>query len=407
MTLHAIAEPLTRATGYRMRHPLWNLGFRPFYLLASSFAVFAIPFWIVNYFGWLGTAKLSSFHVGLNWHMHEMVFGMVIAVIIGFLYTAGKNWTGLWTPRHGHLAGLAVLWMAGRIAMLVAGTLPPSLMLIAILIDILFLPLATWPMYRVLRQSGNTRNLFLVGLLGLLTFANIIFHASTLGWIQLDPMRSIHAAILVIVVMESVIGARVIPMFTRNGAPGTTPIVHIGRDRVTLILTVCAVLASIAELPALIQAITAGAAAIAIMVRLIGWNPHRTLHVPMLWILHLSYAWIAIGFLLLTLAALNIVPTSTAFHALAVGSISGLILGMMTRTALGHTGRKLTAGRAEVAIYWLIQLGALARVLATFTHLLNQSLLICAAICWSLAFLSYCVSYGPILFQARIDGSEG
>ena len=147
MSLLTIEEPAPcelRAL-WRPEHPLWRLGFRPFYLLAAGFSAIAVPLWIARYFGLLPNLQ----HVGLNWHMHEMVFGVVLAVIIGFLYTAGRNWTGLWTPTGTHLAALAALWCAGRIAMLAA---PP---LLAALIDMLFLPLAAWPLYRVLKQSDN------------------------------------------------------------------------------------------------------------------------------------------------------------------------------------------------------------------------------------------------------------
>jgi len=403
MSLLIIEEPKIpagRAMRY-MNHPLLQLGFRPFYLLAAGFSSIAVPYWIAKYFGWLPAWPT----VGLSWHMHEMVFGMVLAVIIGFLYTAARNWTGLWTPRNAHLAALAGIWIAGRVAMLFA----PALL--AALTDLIFLPLATWPLYRVLKKSGNKRNLFLVALLGMLMLANIAFHASVLGWIKLSTIAPIQAAILIITVIESVIGARVIPMFTTNGAPGTTPIVNAKRDHIALGITVAACLAWMGNLPAQLIAAMAFAAACAILVRVSGWKLLRTTHVPLLWILHLSYGWIAIGFFLLALAALNIVPASAAFHALTVGAMAGLILGMITRTTLGHTGRKLATGKTEFVMYLLIQLGAIARVLAALGTIgtigMRDALLIVAALCWSIAFLGYVIKYGPYLVKSRIDGREG
>lgn len=400
MSLLTIEEPDASAHPalWDADHPLWRLGFRPFYLLAAAFAVFSVPLWIAHYLGWLSGWP----HIGLGWHMHEMVFGMVIAVVIGFLYTAGRNWTGLWTPRKAHLAALALLWCAGRVAMLTA---PPVL---AAAIDLLFLPFAAWPLYRVLQQSGNKRNLFLAGLLGLLTVANALFHAAVLGWIPLAPVAPIQAAILIVVVIESVIGARVIPMFTSNGAPGTKPIVHPKRDAIALALMAGASLAWIFGLPAPAIAALASAAACAMLLRLAGWKPHRTIHVPLLWILHLSYGWIPIGFFLLALTSLNVVAASAAFHALTVGSMSGLILGMMTRTALGHTGRPLASGRAELAMYLLIQVGAFARVWAAIDMgAVRNGALIVSAVCWTAAFLLYVVVYGPYLLRPRLDGREG
>lgn len=398
MTLLTIEESKKSAMHDAVEHPLWRLGFRPFYLLAASFAAISIPLWIAAYYGWLRGFP----QVGLYWHMHEMVYGFAIAVIIGFLYTAGRKWTGLWTPRGGHLAALSALWLLGRLAMLWA---PP---LLAALVDLLFLPCATWPLYIVLQRSDNRRNRFLIGLLGLLTLLNAAFHSAVLGWITLAPTSAIQAAILIIVIVESVIGARVIPGFTANAIRGVEPIMHARRDRVSLGLTIAASLAWVVGIPASAITALALAAACSQMLRLAGWQSHRTMHQPLLWILHLSYAWIPFGFVLLALSALQLVSASAAFHALTVGSMGGLIIGMMTRTALGHTGRPLQAGRWEVAMYLLIQLGAIARVCAAVGPIwLRDGELLFAALCWSAAFLLYVIVYGPYLFSPRLDGREG
>lgn len=379
-------------------HPVLRLGFRPFYLLAAAFAAVSVPVWIARYFGALPALP----HIDLNWHMHEMVFGFAIAVIIGFLFTAGRAWTGHWTPRKGHLAALAGLWLAGRIGML------SGVPLLAAALDLSFLPLAAWPLYRVLKLSGNRRNLFLIVLLGILSTLNLLFHLSVSGWLSWSPIAAIETAILVVVLIESVIGARVIPMFTANGAPGTTPIVHPARDRISIGLTVAACITWIAGLPPAAIAAFAFAAACSQILRVAGWQPQRTLHNPLLWILHLSYAWIAVGFVLLGLSAMQLVTASAAFHALATGSMAGLIIGMITRTTLGHTGRPLRAGRSERAMYLLIQLGAVARVYAALdSGGLRDPALVIAAAAWGLAFLLYVVVYGPYLLRLRLDGKEG
>ena len=400
MSLLTIEEPVPPARfvpPWMPAHPLWQLGFRPFYLLAAVLAAVAVPLWVARYLGWIDVAR-----VDLAWHMHEMVFGMAVAVIVGFLLTAARAWTGLWTPRGAHLAALAALWVGGRVALLAA---PP---LFAALVDVAFLPLAAWPLFQVLRRAGNKRNQFLPVLLVLLAIANTLYHAAVLGWIALAPATPVQAAILLIVLIESVIGARVIPMFTRNGAPGSTPIVHPRRDNVALALTVAAVAGWMLPLPPPAFAGLAFTAGCASMLRLAGWQPQRTLGVPLLWILHLSYAWIPVGFFLLALAALQVVPPSAAFHALAVGSMAGLIIGMMARTALGHTGRRLAGGAAETAMFWLIQLGALARVCAALgPNALREACLVAAALAWSLAFTLYVIVYGRYLWRARIDGKEG
>lgn len=400
MALLTIEEPRVARKGKPSfeDHPLLRLGFRPFYLLAAAFAAISVPLWIARYFGWANGLT----HVDLNWHMHEMVFGFVIAVIVGFLYTAGRNWTGLWTPRRKALAALAALWLAGRIAMLFADPL------LAAVVDVVFLPAAAWPLYRVLKRSGNKRNMFLVGLLALLTLANACFHAAVLGWIAVSPIRPLHAAILLIVMIESVIGGRVIPGFTKNAVQGSTPIVNEKRDRISIALTALASIGWVAGLPAPLAAALAFAAAAAQLSRVAGWKPHVTFRNPLLWILHLSYAWIPVGFILLGLASLQLAPTSAAIHVLAIGATAGLIIGMITRTALGHTGRALKAGAGEVAMYALIQAGAVARFAAAIdvSGVRNAALLVTAA-CWSAAFLLYVAVYGPYLFKARVDGREG
>ncbi|HJV03027.1 MAG TPA: NnrS family protein [Burkholderiaceae bacterium] len=399
MSLLHIDEPLPASTPapWHMTHPLWRLGFRPFYLLAALFAALSIPLWIAQYFGWLHAA-----HIDVGWHMHEMVFGMVTAVVIGFLFTAGRNWTGLWTPVRGHLAALAALWLAGRLAMLWA---PAP---VAAVIDWLFLPLATWPLWRVMRQSNNKRNYFLVGLLALLAVANGLYHLATLGVLALAQAVPVRAAILVVVVMESAIGTRVLPMFTRNGAPGTDPVVRPKRDQVSLGLLAATGLAWVAGLPGWLTAPLALAAGVLVLVRLAGWQPHKVWHVPLLWIMHLSYAWIGVGCLLLAGAALGWLPASAAFHALTVGSMTGLIIGMITRTTLGHTGRPLKAGRAEFAMFALIQAGALARVAAALaTDGLRDGALLLSAACWTVAFIAYVIVYTPYLSSARVDGAAG
>lgn len=395
MTLLTIDDPSpAKAEGAG----LWRLGFRPFYLLAAAFAALAMPLWLASYYG----LALRLPAVGLLWHLHEMVFGMAVAVVVGFLYTAARNWTNLWTPRGAPLALLAALWVAGRVAML-ASAGPWSA-----LIDSLFLPLAAWPLWRVMRQAGNKRNYFLVFLLVLLATANLAHHAAALGWAGWSPLLPARAAIFVIVLMEAVIGVRVLPMFTRNGAPGSNPLVRPKLDQAGLLTTVAAGIAWVAGAPAWLTAALCAAAGVLTLWRLAGWQPQRTLKVPLLWILHLSYAWIGVGFLLLALAALGRTPASAAFHALTVGSMAGLIVGMMCRTSLGHTGRPLKAGWAEVWMFVAIQLAAGARLVAALdSGVLRDGAMLLAAGAWTVAFTLFVAAYAGRLARPRIDGKEG
>ncbi len=400
MSLLSIEEPTPPAqhAPWSGKHAVWALAFRPFYLLASVLAVVAIPVWLAQYLGWFQFSP----RVSLGWHMHEMVFGFAVAVVVGFLFTAGRAWTGLWTPRGMHLAALALLWTAARVAML---TGPAWL---AAALDLAFLPLAAWSMYRVLQRAGNKRNMFLVGLLSLLTMANAVFHGATMGLIEVSIIAPIHAGILLIVLIEAVIGGRVIPMFTDNGAPGPKALVLPRNDKIAMALVVAAAAGWVFGAPGPLMAALAFVAAAATALRLTLWQPQRALRVPLLWILHLSYAWIPIGFVMLGLAALGIGVASTAFHAMAVGSMGGLIIGMMTRTTLGHTARKMTSGTAERVMYTLIQAGAVARVAAGLAPLeWRAGALMLSALCWSLSFALFLLVYAPYLWRARLHGKEG
>ena len=393
-SIHIPTEP----TPAGQPHPLLRLGFRPFYLLAAALAVLSVPLWLAGYKGMLPTLPAAN----VLWHMHEMVFGFAGAVIIGFLFTAGRNWTNLPTPQGSQLAALAVLWVAGRVAMLLAPGLP------AMLVDGAFLPLCAVAFGRVLYLAQSKRNYPICGILVLLSVANLLFHAAANGWISLSPLAPVHGAIMMVTALEAVIGGRVIPMFTRNGAPGSQPASVAWREKASIALLLATALAWVAGLPGAVIASAAFAAAAVNAVRLAGWAPFATVRVPLLWILHLAYAWIVAGLVLLGFAALGIGSASSAFHALAVGGMSGLILGMITRTALGHTGRMLRATRAESAMYLLLQAGAVARLCANIVPAgARDVLLLASALGWSAAFMLYLFVYAPYLSQARIDGREG
>lgn len=392
-SIHIPTEP----TPARQPHPLLRLGFRPFYLLAAALAMLSVPLWLLAYKGMLPALPSAN----MLWHMHEMVFGFGGAVIVGFLFTAGRNWTNLQTPAGGQLAALAALWLVGRAAMLLSPGVP------ALAVDGLFLPLCAVAFGRVLYRAQSKRNYPICGILALLSVANLLFHAAANGWIAMSPLTPVHGAILMITVLEAVIGGRVIPMFTRNGAPGSQPVTVAWRDKASIALLLATALAWVAGLPGIVVALVAFAAAAVNAIRLLGWAPFATLRAPLLWILHLAYAWIVAGLLLLGFAALGIGSSSSAFHALAVGGMSGLIIGMITRTALGHTGRPLKAGRGEVLMFVLVQAAVVLRFGAAILPTWRTSCLVLATACWSAAFLAYLAVYVPYLSSARPDGREG
>ena len=379
--------------------PLLRLGFRPFYLLAALFAALAIPLWVAIVLGHVSMRLALS---PLLWHAHEMLYGFAVAAIVGFLMTAGKAWTGLPTPRGPALGALAVLWVAARLAALGA---PYA---VYALLDVALRPRVAAIFARLLLRAGNRRNLPLAGVLGGLAAANIVFHLAVLGLVDVPPIRALYAALAFIVVIECVIAGRVIPAFTASATPGLviTAQPRLGAAAlstigVALALWVCAA-------PALPTAAALVAAAALQVLRQWHWRPLATRNRPILWILHVSHAWLPVGFVLLACAELGKVSASAGIHALTVGATGGLIMGMLTRTARGHTGRPLKASRPEVAAYVLVVAAALCRVVMPLVA--PQWLLhfvAGAAVAWSAAFLTYLFIYTPWLASTRLDGKDG
>jgi uncharacterized protein involved in response to NO len=378
---------------------LLRLGFRPFYLGAAVFGMLAVPLWIA----WLLGAVTLNLRVSpVLWHAHEMLFGFAVAIIVGFLLTAGKAWTGLATPRGGVLAALALLWLAARVAVVVA---PYAVYAV---LDVLLLPLVAVILIGVLWRAGNRRNLPLGAILALLALANLCFHFAVLGLLDIAPIRALHAGLALIVMIECVIAGRVIPAFTMSALPGMKLQVPRRLEQATLAATALALAAWVLLPPHAVTAAAFGAAGLLHAVRLRQWQPLRTRARPILWVLHLAYAWIPIGFLLLGWAQVGGVSVSAGVHALAVGATGGLVIGMITRTARGHTGRPLQASRLEVAAYLFVASAAVARVVLPLVAPQQLVLwLIVAAAAWSAAFGIYLFIFAPWLVSTRLDGKDG
>ena len=379
--------------------PVLRLGFRPFYLGAAVFAGLAVPLWLALFLGWV---SLDLGVAPLLWHAHEMLFGFGVAVIVGFLLTAGKAWTALPTPRGAALGALAGVWLAARLAPLVA----PYAVYAAL--DVLLLPAVAAVLIHVLLRANNRRNLPLAGILIGLAVANAVFHLAVLGLLDLAPMRALHAALALIVMIECVMAGRVIPAFTNAVTPGLNLKIQPRIEQITLALTALALTAWVIGAPAVITAGAFAAAAAAHLRRQGSWQPWVTRQRPILWILQAAYAWIPVGFALLAAAQLGWLSVSAGVHALAVGATGGLIIGMVTRTARGHTGRPLVASRAEVLAYALVMTAAVLRVLLPIVapQWLVLSLL-GAALAWSAGFALYLAVFTPWLVSTRLDGKDG
>jgi uncharacterized protein involved in response to NO len=396
-SLHLIEEPPTPAPA-RPRYALWALGFRPFYLLASVYAALSVPLWTLQFSGLLPGAYLQ----GPAWHAHEMLFGFALAVIVGFLFTAGRNWTGQPTPTGATLAALAGLWVAARVLVLTPYATAAALANVAF-------PLAAAVALAIpFVRARNRRNYFFVGLLVLMAVAAGGVHAAHAGRLDLPAWAGVRLGLDVVLFIVAVMAGRVIPMFTNNGVPGAAATRDPRVERAALGLVLALAAADVAGLRGASLALIAGLACLAHAVRWTRWQPWKTHAVPLVWVLHLAYLWVPVHLGLRAAAEVGAVPGSLATHALTVGAIGGLVMGMMTRTARGHTARPLRADRADIACYALVLSAGVVRVgVPLVVPALTLPAIQTSALLWSAGFALYALRYGPVLTRARLDGKPG
>ncbi|WP_296662004.1 NnrS family protein [Paraburkholderia sp.] len=380
---------------------LWALGFRPFYLGGALFGTAAVLAWLAELDGF-PMAALHAYLPGSLWHVHEMIFGFASAIVVGFLLTAVRAWTSV-TPAAGKsLIALCVLWLAGRVAVACA---PAA---VAMTVDIAFLPVSAIVLLRVLVHGQNKHNIFLPAALALLATTNFAFHFSAASGHMDWALRSAYMAVGLLVLFVTIIGGRVIPTFTTNAIPGQTIKKWRFVEASIMPLTLLPFVLDGFGVSGPVLAAAAAAAAVVQAMRVIGWRVWHVGNRPILAILHIAYSWIAVGFLMLALAALGVVSHSLAIHAFTVGAVSGAIMAMITRTARGHTGRPLVAGAVEKLCYALLVLAALFRALVpALAPQLTFVAINVSAVCWFVAFGAYFVRYAPWLVRARIDGKEG
>ena len=377
---------------------LWQLGFRPFYLLASAFTALSIGLWAMQFAGWLPGAYLQ----GPLWHAHEMLFGFALAVIVGFLFTAGRNWSGQPTPVGLPLATLAALWVAGRVLVLTPFAWT------AAVVNAVF-PLACAVVLAIpLVTARNHRNYFFVGLLLVLSGASLAFHLSALGVIPTPAWIGIQVALDVLLFIMAVMGGRVIPMFTNNGISGANATRRPLIEKAALGSLIALLISDAMGLPPLVVAAIAVLAALVHLARWLLWRPWKTLNNTLVLVLHIAYAWIPVHLALRALALTSWISPSLATHALTVGAAGGLIIGMMVRTARGHTARILRADQVDTACFVLVLFAALVRILVP---LVAPSQTVAAVLgsgaFWTLGFGLYAVRYWPVLTRPRLDGRPG
>ena len=383
-------------------HPFFRGGFRPFFACGALWAMVALTLWL----GALsGIFTLPTHFDPLAWHRHEMLFGFVGAIIAGFLLTAIPNWTGRLPIAGGPLAALFGLWLAARGAVLFSAYLGP---LVAALLDVGFYVVLAALAAREVFASKN-RNIPIVVLVLLFAIANALDHIAAARMIDDDGVGS-RAAIVIVIVMISLIGGRVVPSFTRNwlakqGAQRGLP-TQPGRFDIVVIAATAIAMAGwlIAPLSSSVGFLLLSAATLQ-AVRLARWGGVHAWRDPLVLVLHVGYAWVPVGLCLLGLSIVGTaVPVSGAIHALTAGAMATMILAVTTRATLGHTGRELKASGATTMIYILVTAGALGRVAAPLLPMDYMLAVKLAGIAWGGAFLLFVLVYGPKLVGPRPDG---
>jgi uncharacterized protein involved in response to NO len=380
--------------------PLLSIAFRPFFLLGAIFAVISILLWVALLHG-AGWAPVVTDPVA--WHAHEMLFGFGGAAIAGFLLTAVATWTGRPPIAGGALGALAAAWLAGRAAMLAGNELSPWMVAAA---DLAFPAGLAVVATREIVAGGSRRNYGIAGVTLLFASLDGVFHLGRSGLWPGAERPALYLAAHGILLLITVVGGRIIPSFTSNWLRGRgDALLPRASAPVEALLLPAVILAGIADsLPA--PPTVAGALALLAAVlhawRLSGWRSVATPAEPLVAVLHVAYAWLPIGYLLLGLSALGLpLPRSAALHALTMGGIGTMILAVTTRVALGHTGRALVASRLTVAAYVVLNVAVLVRISGGLAPAAYLRLIDLAAAGWVAAFGLFLLGYWAILTQPR------
>ena len=372
---------------------LLSYGFRPFFLFGAIYAGLAVLAWLPIFNGEL---VLWSAFSAVDWHVHEMLYGYLPAVVTGFLLTAIPNWTGRLPIQGMRLLVLVSVWLAGRVFVTFSaeiGWLP------AAIVDVSFLALVVAAAAREIVAGKNWRNLRVVGLVTLLLVGNIAFHIE--AHVRGTAEYGVRGGIATIVLLIVVVGGRIVPSFTRNWLarenPGRLPAPFARFDVVTMAVTAVALVLWVVQPAGQLVAAALILAGVLNIVRLARWAGDRTCRDRLVLVLHVGYAFVPLGFLLASAAALDIIVSSAGVHAWTVGAAGTMTLAVMTRASLGHTGNALIASPMTQAIYAAVVIASLARVCASLEPGWSGALLDVTAFAWCVAFFGFALSFGPML----------
>lgn len=376
---------------------LFSHGFRPFFLFGAVYAGAMIPLWLAIF---AGHVSLPTTFAPRDWHVHEMLFGYVVAVVAGFLLTAVPNWTGRLPIQGAPLGTLFGTWLAGRLATTFSGAIGWEL---ALALDAIFLLLLAAAAAREIVAGRKWSNLKIVAIVALLAVVNIAFHleAHFRGLAE----YSTRAGVGLVVTLVCVIGGRIVPSFTRNWlarrAPGPLPVPFGRFDVVTMVAHVLAMLAWVVAPSGRVVAGALAVAGLLHLIRLARWAGYRTFSDRLVLILHVAYAFVPVGFFLSALSALDLVVPGAGVHAWTGGAIGTMTLAVMSRASLGHTGQALSASFFTQIIYASIVIAAVARICAALDPDRSIPLLTVSGFAWTVAFVGFALAYAPLLCRAR------
>lgn len=386
----------------------FEYGFRPFFLGAGIQAVLAMAAWIA----WIALQPAwpelpVTIAVPVHqWHAHEMIFGYALAAVAGFFLTAVPNWTGRQPVRGSALAVLFVLWLVARVASWSSAWIPPVLVALP---ELAFLAMLSALVGQALLSGWSKRNFVFLPVLGALFTGALLYHLDTAGWLDGALWPGHMLALDALLLLITVVGGRIVPAFTTNalrrGGDENLPRQMGRRDVVMIALVGAMAVADQVDPGGSVAGWIALAAGAAGAFRMIGWRTGAILHAPILWILHLGYGWLVFGLLLKGMALVaGWVPEIVALHALTVGAVGSMTLGVMTRAALGHTGRTLAVSRPIAVSYAMVSLAAVVRVAGPFLpDRIYDGAMLGSGLLWIAAFLIFAVGYWPVLTRPRLS----
>ena len=389
-------EPVSPPKGWAP----FALGFRPFFLIAGLSSVVLLSLWLTF---WHLEFSAADYYGRIGWHSHEMLFGYTIAVVAGFLLTAVRNWTGIDTITNMPLAALATLWLVARTLPWVSG-IPDWLIAIA---DLAFIPALTLALFQPLWKGRNKVNRVFIPLLASMFLANLLIHLEALQLTNTAELGTDLMLTLVLILLTLVAG-RILPFFTQNVIPGFQAKTSLSIERASFSLIILITLMGLVPAADKVQGLLFILFAAVQGLRLRGWYHNQIWQIPILWVLHTGYAWMILGSLLMGLAQFDLFMLSTAKHALTAGLIGVFTLGMMSRVALGHSGRPIESSKVLTTAFVLANIAVALRVFGP-EFIPQQYLLWIAAsgLFWLIAFLIFSLIYLPILLRPRIDGRPG